>query len=595
MIVFHNISLRNFMSFGNNTTIVNFDRPGTTLIIGEDLDNTSNGQGGNGVGKTSILNALVYALYDEPISKISKDNLVNNINGKDMVVTVEFTNNDGNNYRVERRRKTKSGAAGNTVHFFENGQDKTRDSKETNKLIEKAIGMPYELFVRIVVFSATHTPFLDLPVSAVSGTSQTAIIEELFGLTMISEKAALLKEVIKNTETSLKIHQTKVEHIEKEHIRMESQIDNARRRVEQWCLQNKQMINDLKSTLLRIAEVDVDQQRIVLHDLSKIDSIMSNDLSIQKQLEQSSKILNDQLAKNKKELIHLRDNKCPYCLQQYAGANNKIMELQQQVDEITTQIAEVNDELTYTKQSLKQTSDLYITTKQQLVVNNLEELLSIKNTNENAATKIAERENAINPFDEPLQELLNTKLEPIDYTEINKLSKDIEHQKFLLKLLTKKDSFIRKALLNNNIPYLNQQLQHYLTILGLPHVVEFTHQMTAKISQFGKELDFGNLSNGQRARVNIALSFAFKDVLQRLHTKINICMLDEILDTGLDAIGVQAAARLLKRKARDENISMYIISHRDEINSIFDNKITVQLSGGFSYIIDNINTGKEVV
>lgn len=128
------------------------------------------------------------------------------------------------------------------------------------------------------------------------------------------------------------------------------------------------------------------------------------------------------------------------------------------------------------------------------------------------------------------------------------------------------------------------QLQHYLDELGLPHTVQFTHELAAKISRFGQELDFGNLSAGQRARVNFALSLAFKDVLQRLHTKINVCMLDEVLDHGLDTVGVQAAARLVKRKARDEELSMFIVSHRDEVDGIFDRTMTVQMSQGFSNI-----------
>jgi DNA repair exonuclease SbcCD ATPase subunit len=131
---------------------------------------------------------------------------------------------------------------------------------------------------------------------------------------------------------------------------------------------------------------------------------------------------------------------------------------------------------------------------------------------------------------------------------------------------------------------LNNRLRHYLTVLGLPHKVEFTHEMTARISQLSNELDFGNLSAGQRARVNFALSLAFKDVLQNLHTKINVCLFDEVLDVGLDSVGVQAAARLLKQKARAENLSFYIISHRDEIDRAFDRTLAVQLSKGFSYI-----------
>jgi DNA repair exonuclease SbcCD ATPase subunit len=210
--------------------------------------------------------------------------------------------------------------------------------------------------------------------------------------------------------------------------------------------------------------------------------------------------------------------------------------------------------------------------------------LNIKSKSEQYANKVKELQQATNPFEEPLQELNELELEPIGMGEINTISETIEHQKFLLKLLTKKDSFVRKVLLNKYIPFLNTRLLTYLTDLGLPHTVEFTHEMTANITQFGREMDFGNLSNGQRSRVNLAISLAFRDVLQSLHQKINVCMLDEVLDVGLDAVGVQNAARMLKRKARDENLSLYIISHRDEIDSAFDQTMTIQMSKGFSHV-----------
>ena len=221
-----------------------------------------------------------------------------------------------------------------------------------------------------------------------------------------------------------------------------------------------------------------------------------------------------------------------------------------------------------------------------ITVTDLEELIDIKNQSATFQDRIDELNNAANPFVEPYEELEAMDLDQLDYDEINEMTKLIEHQKFLLKLLTKKDSFVRKALLHKNIPFLNSRLQMYLQELGLPHNVEFAQELTAEISQFGRPLEFGNLSNGQRARVNIALSFAFRDVLQKLHTKINICMLDEVLDVGLDAIGVQAAAKMLKKKGRDDGTSVYIISHRDEIDSAFDNRMTVQMSKGFSYIAE---------
>jgi DNA repair exonuclease SbcCD ATPase subunit len=92
------------------------------------------------------------------------------------------------------------------------------------------------------------------------------------------------------------------------------------------------------------------------------------------------------------------------------------------------------------------------------------------------------------------------------------------------------------------------------------------------------------LSNGQKARVNFALSLAFCDVLQKIHRKINIQIFDEVLDIGLDSHGISAASRLLKRKAREENLAVFVISHRDEISNAFDNTLIVRQTDGFSHI-----------
>jgi len=592
MLKFVSLTLRNFLSYGNQTTIVELDRSGTTLIVGEDMDNTSNGQGANGVGKTVIVNALAYAVYDKPISNISKDNLVNNINKKNMEVTVTFEK-DGKYYMIRRVRKSKSYAAGNYVELFEKtspgeftkDDDITPDSvANTNRLIERIVGIPYDLFVRIVVFSATHIPFLDLPVRHVTAANQTAIIEELFDITTLSEKAELLKAEIKQSELSLSQKKAKIKLLEKELIRHTEQVKSAKRRVLTWQTQNQQSIDSLESKLKKVSNVDVEGQR-ELHDKvleiqDSLNDALQNQRTIEKEIKTASKTKRDM----EKELEHLLDQKCPYCLQKYEKAEEKIAECNDTAKKAGTIIEEKSVELDKMDKAVANVTKKLTTTKDKLTIPNLEELLEIKNQSSSIVSKLQELKNAVNPFVEPLDELEGVELDKIEYDEVNELDKYIEHQKFLLKLLTKKDSFVRKILLNKNIPFLNARLSQYLIDLGLPHTVEFTHQLTAEISQFGRPMDFGNLSNGQRARVNIALSFAFRDVLQNLHTRINVCMLDEVLDVGLDAVGVQAAARMLKRKGRDEELSLFIISHRDEIENAFENTMTVQMSKGFSYI-----------
>lgn len=582
---FSSISIRNFLSYGNNTTIIQLDRPSTTtLILGEDLDNTAAGMGANGCGKTVLINALVYTLYDKPVSNISKDNLINNINKKNMEVIVEFKTK-GKKYKVVRVRKGGSNGRENYVHIFEDDKDITPDSvSNTNNLIEQILGIKYELFVRIVVFSANHIPFLDLPVKSQNGGNQTDIIEELFDLTTLSTKAESLKETIKEIERRLDTHKARISQLKKEHERHQIQIASAKSRIIQWEQQNQDSIKNLKRKLKQIENVNFEVEKQLHDDLVIADNEVSDRLNLQRELERVIKTQKDLRDKAAKDLSHLKDKQCPYCLQEYKDVKAKIKESGQVIKAAEVVISEHTPQLETINTELKMFLVKKTEIQRSITVKDLDELLEIRNQSSTIKERIDTLTDSLNPFLDPLDELENLQIDELDYAPINELTTELEHRQFLLKLLTNKDSFVRKALLNKNLPFLNTRLQHYLLLLGLPHKVEFTHNMLCEISQFGRPLDFGNLSAGQKARVNIALSFAFRDVLQSLHVPINVCMLDEVLDVGLDTIGVQAAARMLKRKARDENLSLYIISHRDEIGAAFDKSMVVQMSNGFSYI-----------
>lgn len=573
------LSLRNFSSYGNNTTVINLERPGTTLIMGENLDITTEGASSNGTGKTSILNALTFVLYDKTISDISKDNLINNINKKNMEVAVNFKIGS-DDYIIKRERKAKNG---NNVYLYINGEDKTLDSAtNTNKRIEDILGISYDLFTRIVVFSASHTPFLNL-----SKADQSGMFERLVGLTTLSDKAISLKELIKETENSVQFKKTKIDVLEKEHDRHATQLINAQDRIDRWVITNKNDITELETQLSRLNGVDLEGQQTLHEELTLINSQLTQQLNLFEKIENKITSYNKQVSKDTKELDHLRDNKCPYCLQTYADVDAKITELDNHVVEVNENIKLSIQELDKVDLLISELELARDDAVKLLTTPNIRDLLRIKSQSDTMLTKIDVLKKATNPHVDSHQELLNTKLEQIDYSSINDLTKEIDHQKFLLKLLTKKDSFVRRALLNKYIPYLNTRLQHYLSDLGLPHKVEFTHEMTAKISQFGRGLDFGNLSAGQRARVNLSLAMAFSDVLQSLHAKVNICFLDEVLDIGLDATGAKSAAKVLKNKAKDDGTSVYIISHKEEIESAFDHALIIQMIKGFSYVKDN--------
>jgi ABC-type multidrug transport system ATPase subunit len=133
---------------------------------------------------------------------------------------------------------------------------------------------------------------------------------------------------------------------------------------------------------------------------------------------------------------------------------------------------------------------------------------------------------------------------------------------------------------------MNSRLKHYLKSLGLPHRVEFENNLTVTITQYGRELSFGNLSTGEKQRVNLAMSFTFREVLSAMHTNFNILLLDEILDAGLDAVGVDNTVKVLKHMGREEKTAIFLISHREEVSARVDRTTIVRKEGGFSSIVD---------
>ena len=171
----------------------------------------------------------------------------------------------------------------------------------------------------------------------------------------------------------------------------------------------------------------------------------------------------------------------------------------------------------------------------------------------------------IDPYQDQIDAMQNSALQEIDLTSMNALAKFSEHQEFLLKLLTNKDSFIRKKIIEQNLSYLNSRLHYYLNALCLPHEVIFENDLTVSISEFGRDLSPGNLSRGEMERLSLGLSFAFRDVWENLYQKINLIFCDEKLDNGLDSNGVNNAVKLLRAMNREQGRDVWIISHREEI------------------------------
>ena len=181
-----------------------------------------------------------------------------------------------------------------------------------------------------------------------------------------------------------------------------------------------------------------------------------------------------------------------------------------------------------------------------------------------------------------MDELKNTALKEVDWNTMNELQNIKAHMDFLYKLLTSKDSFIRKRIIDQNLAVLNRRLAYYLEKTGLPHQVRFLNDLTVEITELGRDLDFDNLSRGERNRLILSMSWSFRDVWESLYQSINLLFIDELIDSGMDTAGVESAIGILKKMSRERSKNIYLISHKDELSSRVNNILKVIKENGFT-------------
>ena len=249
---------------------------------------------------------------------------------------------------------------------------------------------------------------------------------------------------------------------------------------------------------------------------------------------------------------------------------------------------------------LQRISDSYTTVVQELAeigdingrpktfYETVEEALKHQNNLTTLEAALLKRSEETDPYQEQIDELQNTAIQEISWNKINELTVLKDHEEFLLKLLTNKDSFIRKKIIDQNLAYLNNRLTYYLDKMGLPHQVSFLNDLNVEITQLGQDLDFDNLSRGERNRLILGLSWAFRDVWESLYQNINLLFIDELVDNGLDAAGVENALGVLKKMARERNKNIYLISHKDELIGRVNNVLKVIKENGYTSYANDI-------
>jgi DNA repair exonuclease SbcCD ATPase subunit len=580
MLKIKTLTVKNFMSVGNATQGIDFDRKDLTLVLGENLDLGGDDSGArNGTGKTTIINALSYALYGNALTNIRKDNLINKTNNKNMLVTVDFEVN-GNNYKIERGRKP------NTMAFYvgdveqEITDESQGDSRETQQEIERVLGLSHDMFKHIIGLNTYTEPFLSLKAN-----DQRTIIEQLLGITLLSEKAEKLKELVKATKDAISQEEYRIKAVTDANKRIEEQIDSLKRRQVLWQKKYDSDIEYLQKAFDELSHLDIeaelDSHRLLSEYNVKSKAISELNGWINRcKLDETREL--KEMDKLKADIASLENHTCHSCGQGFHDEKQEALleKKRRDLQETALQALATNGQWIEHTGTLAELGELGPRPK--VYYDKESDAFEHRGSMANILSQLTSKQNETDPYSEQIAEMQTQGLEQISFDTMNELNRVKEHQEFLAKLLTNKDSFIRKRIIDQNLSYLNARLGQYLDRIGLPHTVKFNNDLTVSITELGRDLDFDNLSRGERNRLILSLSWAFRDVWESLYQHINLLFIDELVDSGMDASGVENSLAILKKMSRENNKSIWLVSHKDELAGRVNNILTVVKENGFT-------------
>ena len=587
MIQIKDLTVKNFMSVGNQTQAVDFNRENLTLVLGENLDQGGDDSGSrNGTGKTTIINALSYALYGKALTNIRANNLINKTNSKGMLVTLHFEKNNVD-YRVER------GRGPNLLKFFVDNQEQEMtdesqgDSRKTQEFINNLLDMSHDMFKHIVALNTYTEPFLSMRQN-----DQRAIIEQLLGITILSEKADTLKDQVKQTKDSITEETLKIEAIQTANSKIESTITSLQGTQRAWLAKKALDTDKLDKAIDELEHLDIELELASHEKLQTWNEHNNAILAFKKELSTLEPALvraDKSVKKLNKDIVDLEDATCYTCGQElHADKKLEISERKnKELEDALAYQTEITDKVQAVMDSLDSIGD--INGKPTVFYETAKEAYEHRQNVDSLKQALTNKQNDVDPYQSQIDELNNSAIQEISWTTVNELTDYKDHQDFLLKLLTNKDSFIRKKIIDQNLAYLNNRLTYYLDKLGLPHQVVFQNDLAVEITQLGQDLDFDNLSRGERNRLILGMSFAFRDVWESLYQKINLLFIDELIDSGMDTAGVENSLSVLKKMGREGDKNVFLISHKDELVGRVNYVMKVVKENGFTSYENDID------
>jgi DNA repair exonuclease SbcCD ATPase subunit len=567
MIIFENIKWKNFLSTGNVYTKINLSKNKNTLIIGE-----------NGAGKSTILDALTFALYNKPFRKINKGQLVNSINNKNAVVELEFSLYK-NKYKIVR------GIKPNIFEVYKNNDliNQNADSKDYQEYLEKHIlKIGYKSFCQVVVLgSATFLPFMQLPAA-----QRREIVETLLDLQIFTTMNSVLKDKVqKNKEDFIRTEEQK-RNVEEKIIIIKKYIE----KIEQ---ESKESVENKEKEIEKIDEI-IASKKEELKKVEKEYHELSQDISNDKKItnENTNLLLlrekiNSKIDMVSEEIKFLETNDdCPTCKQRIEESFKL-----ESIDDKNDKLKEYKDGLFILKEK---------------IYNNEKEIQSLNESKEKLS-KVKDRFRDIS-FDlsstERMKKSIEAEIKSIkkkESTISNEEIKDSEEELVKIndiynELVKKKDLYsassvllkdngIKSRIIKKYIPIINKLINKYLSDLNFFVKFELDEEFNEVIkSRHRDEFSYSSFSEGERMKINLSILFTWRMISQlRNSINTNLLIMDEVFDSSLDSEATEDFMKLLNEFGDKTNV--FIISHKTEqLNEKFDNIIRFKKQKNFSKI-----------
>jgi len=566
MITFHKIRWKNFLSTGNQWTEVDFEKNNTNLIIGT-----------NGSGKSTILDALTFGLFNKPFRKINKPQLINSVNEKDCLVEIEFSANT-RNYLVRR------GIKPNIFDIEVNGNPlhKEADDRANQKILEENIlKVNYKSFTQIVILgSSTFVPFMQLATS-----HRREVIEDLLDIRIFSAMNNIVKDKIREKKEQIKSLELKKETLKDKMKMQQSFIEELENRGNANINANKEKIAKLNNEIGNY-EADNDAIGYSLKGYQKDleDCVGAGDKLVK--LNNLKGKISQKVSSITKEHRFFNENTvCPTCTQtieeqfrlnRITDAQNKAKELQKGFQELeeTIKLEEererqfivLSKEITKLNHEISQ-NNTRVSLNQRQIRDLESEIQTITQQLENRNTEHEKLEE----FKENLQKT---------YEDLSKKKEEIVHYDFAYSLL--KDDGVKTKIIKKYLPFINQQVNRYLQMMDFYINFHLDEEFNETVkSPIHEDFSYSSFSEGEKMRIDLALLFTWREVARvKNSVNTNLLIMDEVFDSSLDGFGTDEFLKIIRYVIKDANI--FVISHKSELHDKFESVIRFEKVKGFS-------------